>query len=88
MGHSSGSCCLRTVKVKSPAGLLPYQPTPLQLCTLQVGCAIMQIQCHVDHAIVISKYCDSYEQRYSPEIADLNAGFDDVTQKSVTHNDK
>ena len=33
------------------------------------------------------KYCDSYEHRYSPEIADLNAGLDDIVQNSVTHNE-
>ena len=32
------------------------------------------------------RYCDNYEQRYSPEkIADLNAGLDDVAQKAVTN---
>ena len=33
------------------------------------------------------KYCDNYEHRYSPEIADLNAGLDDVVQNSVTQNE-
>ena len=31
------------------------------------------------------KYRDSYEYKYFPEIVDLNAGLDDVVQKSVTH---
>ena len=35
------------------------------------------------------RYCDNYEQRYSPEkIADLNAGLDDVAQKAVTNLEK
>ena len=33
------------------------------------------------------KYCDSYEHRYSPEIADLNAGLNDGVQNSVTQNE-
>ena len=32
------------------------------------------------------RYCENYEHRYSLEKADLNAGFDHVVQKSVTHN--
>ena len=55
MGHSSGSCGLRTVKVNSHAGLRPYQPIPLQLYTVQVGCTTTQILCPVDHVILISE---------------------------------
>ena len=44
--------------------------------------SMSRIPCYNDQC----RYCDNYEQRYSPEkIADLNAGLDDVAQKAVTN---